>query len=68
MKLRVIIEKDESGFFVAEVPALPGCLSQGKTEKEAEMNITEAIVGWLSVMDAKTQKQKRGGKSLEVSV
>ena len=68
MKLRVIIEKDESGFYVAEVPALPGCLSQGKTEKEAEANITEAIVGWLSVMDAKTQKEKHGGKSLEGSV
>lgn len=68
MKLRAIIEKDESGFFVAEVPALPGCLSQGKTEKEAEVNIKEAIVGWLSVMDAKTQKSRRGKKSREVTV
>ena len=68
MKLHVIIEKDESGFYVAEVPALPGCLSQGKTSKEAEANIKEAIVGWLGVMDAKVQKQKRGGRTLEVNV
>ena len=68
MKLRVTIEKDESGFFVAEVPALPGCLSQGKTEREATANIKEAIVGWLSVMDEKTRKPKRGRKSLEVKV
>lgn len=68
MKLHVIIEKDETGFYVAEVPALPGCLSQGKTEKEAAANIKEAIVDWLAVMDAKIPKQKRGGRSLEVSV
>ena len=30
MKLHVIIEKDEAGYYVAEVPALPGCLSQGQ--------------------------------------
>ena len=66
--MRVVIEKDESGFYVVEVPALPGCLSQGKTEKEAEVNIKEAIVGWLSVMDAKTQGQKHSRKSFKVSV
>ena len=54
MKLHVIIEKDEQGYYVAEVPALPGCLSQGKTEKEAVANIKEAIEGWLEVMEAKT--------------
>ena len=31
MKVHIVIEKDEKGYFVAEVPALPGCLSQGKT-------------------------------------
>jgi len=38
---------------VAEVPALPGCLSQGKTRGEALVNIKEAIAGWLEVMEAK---------------
>ena len=53
MKLRVVIEKDEAGYFVAEVPALPGCLSQGKSRKEALENIKEAIEGWLEVMEEK---------------
>ncbi|MDE2489329.1 MAG: type II toxin-antitoxin system HicB family antitoxin [Elusimicrobia bacterium] len=66
MKLRVVIEKDESGWFVAEVPALPGCVSQGRTEKEAEANVKEAVAGWLAVMDAKVRG--RGRKSHQVSV
>jgi predicted RNase H-like HicB family nuclease len=53
MKLRVIIEKDEAGYYVAEVPALPGCLSQGKTYEEAIVNIKEAIEGWLEAMESK---------------
>jgi predicted RNase H-like HicB family nuclease len=41
MKLHVTIEQDEAGYYVAEVPALPGCLSQGKTHQEALANIIE---------------------------
>ncbi len=51
MKLRVVIEKDETGYYVAEVPALPGCVSQGKTIQEARANIREAIAGWVAVMN-----------------
>ena len=43
MNFKVLIEKDEDGFFVATVPSLPGCISQGKTEGEAKENIKEAI-------------------------
>jgi len=53
MKLQVVIEKDEVGYYVAEVPALPGCLSQGKTYEEAIANVTEAVTGWLEVMESK---------------
>lgn len=53
MKLHVVIEKDEAGYYVAEVPALQGCLSQGKTYEEAITNIKEAIEGWLEVMESK---------------
>jgi len=53
MKLHVIIEKDDAGYYVAEVPALPGCLSQGKTSEEAIANVTEAVEGWLEVMESK---------------
>jgi predicted RNase H-like HicB family nuclease len=47
MKYRVLIEQDENGFFTAEVPALPGCISQGETREEALANIREAIAGYL---------------------
>lgn len=47
MKYRVLIEQDEDGAFVATCPALPGCVSQGRTRGEAKQNITEAIQGYL---------------------
>ena len=43
MKYRVLLQADEDGQFVAEVPALPGCISQGKSRSEALKNIKEAI-------------------------
>ena len=47
MKYRILIEQDEDGFFVAECPSLPGCISQGQTRKEAIDNIQDAIKGYL---------------------
>ena len=66
MKLHVIIEQDEKGYYVAEAPALPGCLSQGKTREEAIANIKEAIEGWLEVMESK--KSFDSTRLVEVSV
>lgn len=43
MNIKVLIEKGEDGYFVASVPALKGCWSQGKTREEALQNIREAI-------------------------
>ena len=61
MRLHVLIEKDESGYYVAEVPALPGCVSQGQTLAEARINIKEAITGWLKVMNDKARKHRTHG-------
>jgi predicted RNase H-like HicB family nuclease len=47
MYYRILIEQDEDGVFVAECPALPGCVSQGKDRKEALVNIQDAIKGYL---------------------
>jgi len=52
MKYRVIIDQDEDGMFVAEVPALPGCISQGETRTVALQNIQEAIEGYLESLKA----------------
>lgn len=43
MKFKIVLEKDVDGGFVATVPSLPGCVSQGETEEEALANVTEAI-------------------------
>ena len=47
VRYRVTFEQDEDGVYVAECPALPGCVSQGKTRREALKNIREAIEGYL---------------------
>lgn len=47
MKYRVLIEQDEDGVFVAQVPSLPGCISQGTTRSEALENAREAIAAYL---------------------
>jgi antitoxin HicB len=52
MKYRVFIEQDEDNVYVATVPSLPGCVSQGKTRSEALENIKEAIAGYLESLKA----------------
>ena len=52
MKYRVLIEQDEDGMFVVEVPALPGCISQGHTREESLHNIQEAIAAYLESLEA----------------
>jgi predicted RNase H-like HicB family nuclease len=47
MKYRVLFEQDEDGVFIATCPALPGCISQGRTRAEAQANVREAITGYL---------------------
>ena len=47
MKFRVVVEQDEDGVFVASVPSLPGCHSQGKTRAEAMANIREAMAVYI---------------------
>jgi len=50
-KFKIYLEYDpEFAGFIADVPTLPGCMSQGKTEKEALKNIQEAIRGYLKVL------------------
>ncbi len=47
---QVLIYKGEDGFWVAECPSLPGCVSQGKTREEALRNIREAIDGYITAL------------------
>ena len=49
MEFLITLFQDEDGMFIAECPAIPGCVSQGKTEYEAERNIRDAIQECLAV-------------------
>lgn len=49
MKFIVTVEKDEDGMIIIECPSIPGCVSQGKTEEEATVNIMDAIKQCLEV-------------------
>jgi len=71
MIFHVKLEKTEDDWIVVECPALPGCVSQGKTEKEALENIKEAIIAWLWAEDQKAvleMDNKEGVKPVMVVV
>jgi predicted RNase H-like HicB family nuclease len=52
MKISAIIHKAEEGGFWAEVPALPGCVTQGEDRQELEANLREAVEGWFLAGEA----------------
>lgn len=48
---QVVLYPGEDGYWVAECPSLPGCISQGKTREEAIANIKEAIGGYIAALE-----------------
>ena len=59
MNLKAIVHEAEEGGFWAEVPAIPGCASEGETMEELLVNLREAIQGCLSVDVAPPTKGDR---------
>ena len=53
MTFHITLTPAEDGWIVAECPALPGCISQGKEEEEAISNIREAVTAWMWAEDQK---------------
>jgi len=51
MKLKIIVHEAEEGGYWAEVPALPGCATQGESLEELIANLYEAVEGWLMAGD-----------------
>jgi predicted RNase H-like HicB family nuclease len=47
----IILRPGEDGYWIAECPSLPGCISQGKTKEEAITNIKEAIKGYIAALE-----------------
>ncbi len=62
MKLKVVIHEAEEGGYWAEVPAIPGCATQGETFKELLSNLYEAVEGCLSVHCAAPRAGRRQWK------
>lgn len=67
MKIKVIIHDAEEGGFWAEVPAIPGCATQGETFEELLQNLYEAIEGCLSV-DVEFPEPAANQRILEIAV
>jgi predicted RNase H-like HicB family nuclease len=62
MQVKVVVHEAEEGGFWAEVPALPGCVSQGETMEELLANLREAIQAWLATeppAEAGEEKRER---------
>ena len=67
MKIKVIVHEAEEGGFWAEVPAIPGCATQGDTFEELLQNLYEAIEGCLSV-DVESVEMQDSDRILEIAV
>lgn len=67
MKIKVVIHEAEEGGYWAEVPAVPGCASQGETLEELLANVHEAVEGCLSV-DVEPPKSTSKDRVLEIAV
>ncbi len=68
MKFIITLSQDEDGVFVAECPSIPGCISQGKTESEAESNIRQAMRECLEVRAEKGMPLTVSTRQVEVMV
>ena len=68
MKFIITLSQDEDGVYIAECPAIPGCVSQGKTESDAEANIREAIKECLEVRAEKGMPLTVSIRQLEVAI
>ena len=67
MKLKVVVHEAEEGGYWAEVPAIPGCATQGENFEELLTNLYEAVEGCLSV-DLDLASIERGSRVLEIAV
>jgi predicted RNase H-like HicB family nuclease len=67
MKIRVIVHEAEEGGYWAEVPAIPGCATQGETFEDLLLNLYEAVEGCLSV-DISPTETNGSDRVLEIAV
>ena len=68
MKFTITITRDEDGMYIADCPSIPGCVSQGKTEEEAQRNIKDAIKECLEVRSEQGMPLTIATRQVEVMV
>lgn len=68
MKLLVTLERDETGMIVAECPSIPGCVSQGRSEEEALVNVREAIQACIEARAANGMPLTVAIREVEVKI
>ena len=68
MRFTVTLDRDEDGVWVAECPAIPGCVSQGATKDEAVKNLDEAIRAYLEVRAERGMPLTIETRQLEIAV
>ena len=66
MKIRAIVHQAEEGGYWAEVPALPGCITEGDTWEEVTLNLKDAVEGWLEV--ANEISPSEDSQAIEISL
>ena len=67
MIIKAIVHQAEEGGFWAEVPALPGCLTQGETKEEIQQNLLEAIELWFEAGEVSNENES-GSQVLELAI
>ena len=68
MKLQISVYQDEDGVYIAECPSIPGCVSQGVSEADAEANLADAIRQCLAVRAEKGLPLTVSTREIEVAV
>jgi predicted RNase H-like HicB family nuclease len=67
MKVKIVVHDAEEGGYWAEVPALPGCITEGDTFEELLHNLYDAVEGWLAV-ETDAHEPTEPGRTLEIAV
>lgn len=65
MKLVAVIQREPDGGYSAEIPALPGCVTEGDTLEELKTNLKEAAELWLETAH---EEAKKAGETLEIAI
>jgi predicted RNase H-like HicB family nuclease len=68
MRIKAVIHKSEDGGYWAEVPALPGCVTQAKTIEELSVMLREAVEGWIDAMSIPENEIDKESKLVEFNL